>query len=337
MTIKIVRLIDSNQHIFETKPYGYVDMRTSDSETEEEKQSATESLRSFNYSLDNENILRLVVILLNVTFSKAIEESEILFEETIDIIKWQPLAKIKYCDGAGYWVDMKTGKTTAFLKPKENKSDFLGSMFQMSLGYYSPMFNEQMILSLRNNNVIEAFIRSMYWYNNSNTQKRQNLQFLYKWIAIETMAKTYKDEDIIPKLCLVIGLPTNKYCKLIPINFAEKLNSINGLKHYKKIINKELFECKNIRNKIVHSGFKDTIVLNENIDLKLYLLDAIYNWMTYYIEKIVITGKKTLEEIWDVMYQYVIQEEKLINWLTKTLFTQVNTLITNDKDKLKNL
>jgi len=331
MTIKIVKLIETNQHIFEIKPYGHVDMRTSDSETEEEKQAAIESLNSFSYTTNNKNIIRLVVILLKVTLSKAIEESGILFEETIDLLKRQPLAEIKYCDGAGYWVNMDTGETTAFIKPQEHNNDFLGSMFQMSLGPHSPMFGEQMIASMRTIEVIEAFIRSIHWYNSSNVEKRQYLQFLYKWIAIETITKTSKNDNIIPKLALVLGFLPERYDKLIPRKFANKVKSINGYKHYKELIIDELYKCKKIRNAIVHSGFKDTTVFDENMEVKLYLLNSAYSWMTHFIEKIALMGKKTLGETWDVMYQYVIQDEKIIKWITGTFFKQVNILISNDK------
>ena len=332
MIIKIVKLIDSNQYIFENKPYGPVDVRTSESETEEEKQAAIESLRSFNYAVDDKNILRLVTVCEKETIKKAQLDSELLFEETIDLLKRQPVTKIKNCDNAGYWVNMDTGETKPFLKPIDTHIPFLNQVFQTSLGPYSPMFGEQIISSKRGNEAIEAFIRSIHWYNNSESQTRLYLKFLYKWIAIETITKISIDEDIIPKLCLILGFVLSKY-KRSTLNYrSEKLMLINRNRHYKKIIKDEFYKCKKIRNAIVHAGFKETDLLNENLKLKLYLINCVYSCMTKNIEKIISSGKNTLKEVWDVMFENVVKNEILLNWISGTFLPQVSSIISNSDD-----
>jgi len=336
MIIKIVKLIDSNQYIFENKPYGFVDVRTSESETEEEKQASIESLRSFNYAADGKNILRLVTICEKETIKKAQLDSELLFEETIDLLKRQPITKIKKCDGAGYWVNMDNGETNPFLKPIDNQLPFLDHVYQTSLGSYSPMMNEQIISSMRGIEAVEAFIRSIHWYNNSESQTRLYLKFLYKWIAIETITKINIDEDIIPKLCLILGFVLSKYKRVTINNRSEKLILINRNKHYKKIIKDEFYKCKKIRNDIVHSGFKETYLINKNMKLKLYLINSAYSCMIKTIEKIIISGKDTLEEVWDVMYEFITQDELLINWISKTFLEQVDILISNNDEVLYN-
>jgi len=336
MKIKIVKLIDSNQYIFENKPYGAVDVRTSESETEEEKQAAIKSLRSFNYAVDDKNILRLVTICEKETIEKAQLDSELLFEETIDLLKLQPITKIKDCDGAGYWVDMDTGDTNPFLKTIDTQIPFFDHVYQTSLGAYSPMFSEQVISSNRGIEAVEAFIRSIHWYNKSESQTRLYLKFLYKWIAIETITKNSVDEDIIPKLCLALCIMLSKYKKIIPNCNSEKLILINKNKNYKRIIRDEFYKCRKIRNDIVHSGFKETNLINENMKLKLYLINSAYSCMIKTIEKIIISGKDTLEEIWDVMHEFVIQDELLINWVSQTFFQQMDIIITNKDEELYN-
>jgi hypothetical protein len=327
MVIKAVKLIDSNQYIFENKPYGPVDVRTLESETEEEKQAALESLNSFNYATDGKNILRLVTIIEGKTLKRAIIDSELLFEETIDLLKRQFITRIKECDGAGYWVNMDTGETMPFFKPHEQENLFLNQVFQTSLGPYSPMFGEQMFSSNRSIEAIEAFIRSIHWYNNSNSQARIYLKFLYKWIAIETIAKISFDEDIIPKLCLVLGFPLSKHLKSIQRQDMEKWTSIMGYKNYKNIIKKELYKCKKIRNDIVHSGFKETNLINENMELKLYIIDSTYSCMTNTIEKIIISGRNTIKDVWDVMCEYIMQDQSLMHWISGTFLNQVNVFV----------
>jgi hypothetical protein len=332
MVVKIVKLIESNQRIYENKPYGPVDVRTSESETDEEKQAAIESLKSFNYATDDKNILRLVAIFIDERLKKAILDSELLFEETIDLLKRQPLAKIRNCDGAGYWVNMDTGETIYFQKPYEYQNNYFNQMYQISLGPYSPMFGEQIISSRRDIEAVESFVRSIHWYNDSNVQTKLYLQFLYKWIAIETITKTNNDEDIVPKLCLSLGFPLSKHHKSIPKCIAEKLKTINGYKHYRNIIRDEFYKCKKIRNAIVHSGFKETNLLDENLKLKLYVINATYNCMINNIEKIIASGKNSLEEVWDTMSKYVTQDNNLINWISGTFLKQMNQLISKGSD-----
>jgi hypothetical protein len=322
MVIKVVKLIDSNHHIYENKPFGPVDVRTLESETNEEKNAAFESLTSFNYASDGKNILRLVSIFISETPKDAIADSELLFEETMDLLKRQILAKIKNCDGAGYWVNMDNGETTPFIKQKVER-DIIGYIHQISLGPYSPMFTEQMISSMRGIEVNESYIRSIHWYNESNLQNRLYLKFLYKWIAIETIAKTNNDDDIVPKLCLVLGFPLSKSSKSIPRHIAEKLKSINGHKHYKNVIENEINQCKKIRNSIVHSGFKETDLTNKNMELKLYIINSAYNRMVSNIEKAIISGKNTLVEVWDIMCEQISQDDKLTTWISGVFLDQI--------------
>jgi hypothetical protein len=321
MVVKIVKLIESNQYIFENKPYGSVDVRTSESETEEEKLVAQESLKSYNYSTNEKNILRLVSIFESETLKKALLDSEVLFEEIIDLLKRQPVSRIKSCDGAGYWVDMYTGKIMPFLKPNDHKDFLLNHVFQMSLGPYSPMFEEQIISSCKNE-AIEAFIRSIHWFNDSKSQTKSYLKFLYKWIAIETITKTERDEDIIPKLCLIIGFPLSKSIKLLPKNNVERLIAKSEYKLNKKIIKEELYKSRNIRNNIVHSGFKEVNLIDEKMELKLYIIDSVYSCMINSIEKIILSGKNTLKEIWDVMREYIMNDTNMIKWIYGTFLQE---------------
>jgi hypothetical protein len=334
MLLKIVKLIDSNQHIFENKPYGSIDLRTKESETEEEKCAAIESLESYNYSSNDKNILRLVGIFEGKTKDKVIIDSEILFEKIIDLLKQQPITIIRNCDGAGYWVDMDTGETKPFLKPQEQQELFLNHIFQMSLGPYSPMFGEQIISSC-NNEAIEAFTRSIHWFNDSKSQTKSYLKFLYKWIAIETIAKIEIEEDIIPKLCLVIGFTLSKYSKLIPKGKKEEIIKKSIYNHYKKNIKNELYECRKIRNNIVHSGFKEVNLINENMELKLYLIDSIYGCMINTIKKIILSGKSTLKEIWDIIGEYIVNNENLLNWVSDVFLKEIENINNHKSENIE--
>lgn len=329
MIVKVVRLIESNQYIYENKPYGSVDLRTSESETEEEKRAANESLKSFNYLTDDKNVLRLVAIFENDTLKKVINDAELLFEETIDLLKMQFITKIRNYEGAGYWVNMETGETNPFLKEKENE-DILGRIYQISLGPYSPMLGEQIMASCKNE-AIEAFKRSIHWYNESKSQNKSYLQFLYKWIAIETLTKISEEDDIIPKLCLVIAFPLSKKYKTIPKNETDRLENIiekNRFKKYKELIREELYNCRKIRNSIVHSGFKEINLVNQNMDLKLCIINAVFRCLYNTIEKIIFSGKNSIIEIWDVMSEYIMKDENLIKWVSETFIYEIERIRT---------
>ena len=327
MTVKIVKLIDSNQYISEIKPYGSVDLRTEESETEEEKQAARESLKDFNFTVDGKNILRLVSIFENKTLKGAILDSELLFEGIIDLLKLQPIAEIKYCNGAGYWVNMDIGETVPIQKPR--KIEYFPPMhsYQLSLGPYSPMFGEQYISSKRDEEATKAFIRSIHWFNDGASQNRVYLQFLYKWIAIETITKINENDFFIPKLCLALGFPFSNHSQINSKSKIEQFMAIDKYRNYRKIIWDNFDECRIIRNEIVHSGLKEINLLGKNIELKLYLINSAYSWMLSNIEKIIFTGKNTLKEIWDEMCVYVMKDEILLKWTSGTFINHIDDFL----------
>lgn len=332
MKLKIVKLIDSNQLIFENKPFGSVDLRTLKSETVEEMSAADESLKSYNYPTESKNILRLVTIFEGKSLKTAKLESELLFEETVELLKRQPVTKISACEGAGYYVNMETGETIPFLKKVDRQDSFLGNAYQISLGPYSPMFSEQFILSKRNIESIEAFIRSIHWCNNSESQSRMYLKFLYKWIAIETISKTDDNENIIPKLCLVLGFPLSKHSDLIPQFVLGKSYTIEEYRNFRKIVRDEFDSCRILRNEIVHSGFKETNILDKNLELKLYLVNCAYSAMIHTVEKIILSGKNTLKEVWDVLHEYIIKDDQLKDWIAKTFLKHLSHLASGGKE-----
>ena len=77
-------------------------------------------MNSFNYVADDKNIIRLVSIFENESIEKAMIDSDLLFEETIDLLKRQFITKINNCDGAGYWVNMKTRKNDAYFEKERS-------------------------------------------------------------------------------------------------------------------------------------------------------------------------------------------------------------------------
>ena len=47
------------------------------------------------------------------------------------------------------------------------------------------------------------------------------------------------------------------------------------------------------------------------------------------IEKIIITGKSTIKEVWDVMSEFVMQDKNLMTWISETFLHQLGIMVSN--------
>ncbi len=311
MNYKIVSLYESNHHIFNTESYGYVDVRTLESGTIEEIEAAKISLESFTFSYYEKNIIRLITILESDNLSEVIIQAKILFEETVDLISRFPIAEVTILENAGYFVNMDTGLIKPFIK-KEKSENQLGRMYHIRNGFYSRINAQQFIAAGRDDELVKAYFRSINWYNKSKNQNRLYLKFLYKWISLETISKINIEETIVPKLCLSIGFPLKNDIKLSSPNIINKLNNIENYKTWRKFVYKHLEECRNLRNNIVHSGFKETDFNRDDMIIKMYLVNTAFTHIIEYIEQLILTGITTLNDAWKNLHSQIEKREYLI-------------------------
>lgn len=317
---KIVKLFESNMRMARTESYGDVDVRLHDAETREETECAKRSLESFEWEHSGKPLIRLVTIIEEDDLKKADRLAGKVFEETTDLFSRTPLARIRPCDGAGYWVDMRTGQTKPYLRPEESIEFPRSNLFQVHRGPFGTLNIQQFVAAGHSDELSRAYLRSIHWHNQGGDQQRDYLRFLYSWIALETIAKTEHHETIVPKIAIGMGFPLGRRARTFPQAVLGKLFAIHNYRSWRDFIIKHLEESRKIRNDIVHSGFKETDLELRELDIKLYILDYAFNSVITYMEQIIANGVRSLREAWKMMPHQVANNQHLAEQVSGNLF-----------------
>ena len=331
MNWKIVKLFISNYQFFRTESYGSVDIRKGIYGTTKEREAAEESLKSFGIEIDNGNFVRLITIIEKNELSDAINDADILFEETIDLLQMQPLNHFRNCERAGYFIDLESGTVRPFLKV-EKVERHRPSMFPVYYGTYSQIKAQQYIAAGRNDELVKAYLRSINWHKKSKIESRKYLKFLYTWISLETIMKEDKSEtNIVPKICLSIGFPRNNDLQFLSDITIRELNSIKNYKAWRKCIFKHVDDSRVFRNKIVHSGFKEAdIIDSEDLRKKIYILNTAFNYTIGYIENIIVSGVQSIKNAWTGMRSQIETNSNLKNSIEGTFLYNLDNFSRND-------
>ena len=318
MAYKIVMFYKFNHYNSLTESLGDVDIRPNYYDSINEKEVAEQSLSSYGIS-DYKNIVRFIAIIEDSTFVEALNKSKILFEDTFDLLMRYPMARISKCEESGYYCDLSSLSIRPFLKPEEVQ-DFLGTMFHINNGTYWHITPQQFIASGRDDELVKAYFRSINWYHKGQNQNRLYLRFLFTWISLETITKTSENDDIVSKLCLALGFPLKKTSKKRSIPFFIELSErVNNYHYWRDFIYKTFDGCRTLRNKIVHSGFKEADVDLTEMQVKMYLLNYVYQSVISYIESIILSAETSLNTAWDLIPQQIVNNKNLINSLNGTL------------------
>jgi hypothetical protein len=298
MPYKIARFYDFNHRYGTTESLGDVDIRPKLYDSITEKVAAEESLLSFGIS-ETPTMLRLITVTDASSLGEAINQSNIIFEETVDLLLRYPMAKISNCSDAGYFIDLETLQIQPFTRP-DKVNDSFGNMFHVNNGIYFQVNSQQFIASGRNDELVQSYLRSLNWYNKGKKQNRLYLRFLFSWISLETICKVSDIETIVSRLCLTMGFPLKQDCKKIDIDFINYLmNSVNDYRQWRTYIFDHFEECRILRNNIVHSGFKETDIDINDMRIKMYLIDYASSTILSLIEQAITSAKTTLIEAWD--------------------------------------
>jgi len=320
---KIVKLYETNYHFAKTESFGAVDVRLSGTETRSEAAAALDSLESYEIEHEGKNLIRLVTIVEGSGFAEALHEANILFEETADLVKRYPVAKISQCSGAGYFVDLDTGTVAAFRK-SEKPRDLLGNLFHVNYGPYAKVNAQQYIAAGREDELVKAYFRAINWFNKSRSQSRRYLRFLFSWISFETVSKVENNTSIVPRISMVMGFPRGADVRKLSPSFLGKLNNVKDYKAWKDYVYKHLEESRELRNQLVHSGFKETDLVEEDIKKKQYIVDYAYHNMIDYLERIVLEGIRTIEDAWDKMPSMIESNENIATQLEGSFIYMLN-------------
>lgn len=312
---KIVKLYRTNYYNIVEKSYGDIDVRKLGTELADEKGAAYESLKSFGYDPGERFACFVTIINNNEGINEAQVVAKLLFEETFDLLMQLPLADFQECDDAGYFIKLNTNQVHPVLKHEKIEA-FRPNVYQINNGAYEHISAQQYIAAGRNDELIKSYLRSINWFNKSKKENNAYLKFLYKWISFETLINLKDNETVVPKLCLIIGFPLKNDSRSLSRDLTTKLNSVKNYRSWKSYLYKHIDESRQLRNDIVHSGFKEKDIDKNDLSKKLFICDIIHQKIIGYMNRIIIQNVTTVDAAWELIIYEIEFNENLINDLT---------------------
>lgn len=323
---KIVKLYRTNYYNIVEKSYGHIDLRKLDTELEDEINAANESLSSFGFDKDDKYVCLVTIANNDKGINGALNFAKLLFEETHDLLLQFPLADFQECGNAGYYINLSSNQISPILK-KEEIEGFTPNMFQVNNGPYEHISPQQYIAAGRNDEIVKAYFRSINWFNKSKKENTNYLRFLYKWISFETLVNLKDNETIVPKLSLILGFPLKNDSRKISNELIQELNKVKNYRSWKNYIFNHLEECRKLRNDIVHSGFKEKDIDDDDLEKKQFICDVIHQKLIGYMNSIILQNITSIDDAWDLMIYEIELNDNLINDLTGNIIYRLENEI----------
>lgn len=307
----VVRITDDSSFFLpKTKSFGEVDLRPGNKDLNHELEALQSSLGAYGLSLNLELCPRLVTIVKANDTEEANIIAELIFEETLDCfdIYSYGLTENSLLP-VGYIINLDDYMITS-LKPKTRLMS--SSIFHIIPEKYPRVEEFQYILSISRNELSESLIRSGHWARKARMESSTQLKFIFRWIALESICKISKEDDIIPKIMLALGFITSKYITQLDYNIIQKLYSDSSYRIYKKWLHKKLKYMKKYRNNTVHKGFRRHEENETELKIFAKIAGLAYPKIRTYIIKAIINDFETLHEFWEIVPLLVEEKPNLI-------------------------
>ena len=190
---------------------------------------------------------------------------------------------------------------------------------------YEPIKPIQYILSGRKDELTKAYIRSAYWARMARLETAKHLNFLYRWIAAEAMAKLDRLDDIVPRACLCIGFPLNVYSLAMDPAITRRLKAIPDYATWRHFFQNHLETARDRRNAIVHNGFRTVEISDEELRTFQRILTFVLSRMSGYLQAGILGGLTTLSEFWEMMPLLLSENANLLNEVEGTIIFTFKT------------
>ena len=320
----VVRILgDKSFFIPKTKSFGNVDVRPGTNELDKEKRALKNSAKAFSLSVDFDSCPRLATIVTADNEIVANKIAELRFEETLDCFEVYSYAiSDNSLLAVGYVVNLEEFKIIP-LSPIQKKR--FNKIFFIIEEKFPRIDAFQYILSLTRNELSSSVIRSGYWARKARTETSNQLELLYRWIALETICKVLRNEDIVPKIMLSLGFITGRNESTIDQNVIQNLYSNPAFRYWRRWIKAKLEDMRDYRNSTVHHGFRLHEV--DELELKRYtrILGIAYPRLRQYVIQGILEGIETLHDFWEIVPILVEENQNLANDVHKTIIPILQT------------
>ena len=194
----------------DTTNIGCCEIRSSQSDTPQEKELLKKSLKSNNESVNLQISMRISTIVSADTREEAIEFAINEFVTALDVWgMYQPIPSQNfYLCRAGFSLDLCDNSYCEHTHPQ----DINGLMFRRSTSAITPITFAQ-IASVKNDELGLRFKRFCHWFHNANMEKNPQIKLIFLWFALEAMVRKPDrnsgrghSDNIIPYILSTLGM-----------------------------------------------------------------------------------------------------------------------------------
>jgi len=181
---------------------------------------------------------------------------------------------------------------------KQANGFFHSPAFHILQREINPIDSAQAFLSLPDNELKNALLRSIHWSRRSKLESSLQLKCLFRWFAAETIAKT-GDEDITPKLMQALGFPLGKIGIILPKSLIDLLINHPDYTYCKKTACDFLNDLRNFRNDTVHTGFREWDYDKNKLQICDHLVSMALSRLQNHALTAALSAMTTIAEFWD--------------------------------------
>lgn len=328
-TYLVVRIIgDKSFFIPKTKSFGDVDIRPGNNELDKEKRALENSSKAFGLSVNFDICPRLATIVSAEDEIESNKMAELRFEETLDCFD---IYSYGLSDNTllpiGYVVNLEDYKLTP-LEPLRKRKFY--TMFHIIEEKFPRIESFQYILSIQRNELSASLIRSGYWTRRARKESSNQLKFIYRWIALESLCKVLRNEDIIPKIMLSLGFIIGRYRLLINQHIIQNLHSKPEYRLWRRWLQAKLEDMRDYRNNTVHNAFRPHDI--DEVELKNYtrIVGMTYPRLRNYVIRGILEGIETLQDFWEIVPILIEDNKYLVNGVHNTIIPILGSPLEED-------
>lgn len=280
----VTRVIGDKSIVF-PRPKGYylVEIRSGKFDFPFERKMVEKSAKSFDESFDLKIAQRIATIVSADSFYKADKKSEALFIEVLDCLDIETR-------GLGKTPLLKTGflrNLDKGVRSPRLSGDTFGPFpsFKIEDREIPNVDIIQALLSLPNTELKSALFRSYHWLRKAKLESTLQLKNIFRWFALETLAKVKNLENINPKIMQALGFPLGLIGLYVKRDFIKSYKNHEDYLHIERFVKDTLKEMRDFRNNTVHSGFRQWDISDDKLyDFKNILLLAVPRLQKFVIE-----------------------------------------------------
>jgi len=147
-----------------------------------------------------------------------------------------------------------------------------------------------------------ALRRSTHWSDLATEANEFWDRFLLYWMACESLTRLSENETLTSKFCAALGLPSRRYLQQLPAHERNLLLVIPDFRIWRRNLITLFDKARNIRNEIVHKGFRADEVTRDLSEIEELRLRRLMPMLKVWLQNLTLNGLAlgitSVDEMW---------------------------------------